>query len=148
MNDAVSTLYQRVILDHHRTPRNFRVISGAAHVEGHNPLCGDRIMVYVQISDGLITDAAFEGVGCAICISSASLMTETVRGKSLRELGRLSQRVHDLVTAAPGAPADDLGALSSLAGVRQFPVRVKCALLPWHTLLAAARGEPQTVSTE
>lgn len=149
MTADVLALYQRVILDHYRRPRNFGpLVDGARHAEGNNPLCGDRVSVYVRVSEDIITEATFDGVGCAICIASASLMTEAVRGKTIAEVDRWSQRVHDLVTAAPGARVDDLGAVAALAGVRQFPVRVPCALLPWHTLRAAAHEDDKVASTE
>jgi nitrogen fixation NifU-like protein len=151
MTGDVLGLYQQIILDHYRNPRNLRpLVDGARHAEGHNPLCGDRITVYVRLSDDghLLTDASFEGDGCAICIASASLMTEIVRGKTVAEIDRLAQGVHDLVTAAADAPVDDRDGLVALAGVRQFPVRAKCALLPWHTLHAAVHDRDTIVSTE
>ena len=148
MTSDVLTLYQAVIRDHNRKPRNFRSLEGGQHADGNNPLCGDRVTVYVRVADGVITEAAFQGVGCAIFTASASLMTETVQGKTVAELDALCQQVHDLVSAGPGAADDDLGELSALAGVRQFPVRAKCALLPWHTLRAAAHHDSAIVSTE
>jgi nitrogen fixation NifU-like protein len=149
MTASVLALYQQVVVDHYRRPRNVgRLVDGAQHADGDNPLCGDRITVYVRVSGRVITGATFEGAGCAICVASASLMTETVRGKTIAEVDRLGQRVSDLVTGAPGAPVDDLGELTALAGVRQFPVRAKCALLPWHALRAAIHGHDKVVSTE
>lgn len=149
MTGDVLALYQQTILDHYRRPRNCGPLpAGARHAEGNNPLCGDRITVHARVSGNVITGASFEGAGCAICIASASLMTESVHGKTIAEVDRLGQRVHDLVTAAPGAPAEDLGELTALAGVRHFPVRAKCALLPWSTLRAAAHAENNVVSTE
>ena len=151
MTGDVLGLYQQVILDHYRNPRNLRpLVDGARHAEGNNPLCGDRITVYVRLSDEghLLTDATFEGAGCAICIAAASLMTEIVRGKTIAEIDRLAQRVQVLVTAAAESPVDDGDGLVALAGVRQFPVRAKCALLPWHTLRAAVHEPDHIVSTE
>jgi nitrogen fixation protein NifU and related proteins len=151
MTGDVLGLYQQIILDHYRNPRNLRPFAdGARHAVGNNPLCGDRITVYVRLSETghILTDATFEGAGCAICIASASLMTEIVRDKTVAENDRLGQRVHDLVTAAAEAPIDDLNGLVALAGVRQFPVRMKCALLPWHTLHAAVHELDTIVSTE
>jgi len=141
-------LYQGVILDHNRAPRNFRVLDGGQCADGNNPLCGDRVTVYVRVVDGIITDATFQGVGCAIFTASASLMTEAVRGKTVAELNALCERVHGLVSAGPGTATDTLGKLSALAGVRQFPVRAKCAMLPWHALRAAAHRDGSVVSTE
>jgi len=148
MIDEVLALYQQVILDHNRTPRNFRVIEGGRRAHGDNPLCGDRLTVYVKEEGGRITDASFQGVGCAICIASASLMTGVVRGKTADEIDALGDRVRDIVSAAPGAPVDDPGGLSALSGVRRFPVRAKCALLPWRTLHAAIRDPNVVSSTE
>ena len=130
-------LYQEVILDHNRRPRNFRVIENGRKAEGYNPLCGDRVTVYVRVEDGRVADASFQGSGCAISTASASLMTDSIKGKTLAEVEALFGRFHEMITRAPNEPIDDLGKLSVLAGVRQFPVRVKCASLPWHTLRSA-----------
>jgi nitrogen fixation NifU-like protein len=148
MSSDLQELYQEVILDHNRRPRNFRTIADARKAEGYNPLCGDRLTVYLRVQDGRIADASFEGSGCAISKASASMMTESVKGKTLEEAEDLFQRFHRLITRAPDEPVDDLGKLSVFAGVRQFPVRVKCASLPWHTLRAAAEARPDQVSTE
>ena len=148
MTSDLDDLYQDVILDHHRRPRNCRALAGGRRAEGSNPLCGDRITVYARVSEDVITEATFEGAGCAICIASASLMTEIVRGRTIADVDVLSQRVQDLITARPGAPVDEIGLLSALVGVRQFPIRAKCALLPWHTLHAAAHENDNTISTE
>lgn len=149
MTADILALYQDVVLEHSRRPRNFGPLDGAARrAEGHNPLCGDRMTVHVRVSDRIVTRATFEGVGCAICIASASLMTEVVTGKTIAEVDALQRHVHDLVTAGAHPPTDDSGALSALAGVRKFPVRAKCALLPWHTLHAATDGDEAVVSTE
>ena len=141
-------LYQEVILDHNRRPRNFRVLDGARHAEGFNPLCGDRLSVYVRLDDGVISDVSFQGSGCAISKASASLMTESLKGKSIAEAAALFDRFHDMITAPPGSPVDQLGKLTALAGVREFPVRVKCASLAWHTLRAAMNARDEVVSTE
>ena len=141
-------LYQEVILDHNRRPRNFRVIENGRKAEGYNPLCGDRVTVYVRVEDGRIADASFQGSGCAISKASASLMTDSIKGKTLAEVEELFGRFHEMITRPPDEPIDDLGKLSVLAGVRQFPVRVKCASLPWHTLRSAADTRDDVVSTE
>jgi nitrogen fixation NifU-like protein len=148
MSEDVRDLYQQVILDHDKRPRNFRSIGDARRAEGHNPLCGDRLTVYVRIEDGVIRDVSFEGSGCAISRASASLMTETIKGRTLAEADALHQQLHAMMTAAPDAPVADLGPLTALSGVRQFPVRVKCATLAWHTLRAAADSHGAVVSTE
>jgi nitrogen fixation protein NifU and related proteins len=141
-------LYQEVILDHNKRPRNFRTIeSPSHHAEGYNPLCGDRLNLYVQVSGDTITDVAFEGSGCAISKASASLMTDALKGKTVAEANSLFERFHRVVTTPPDQPVEDLGKLSVLAGVREFPVRVKCASLAWHTLKAALDRE-QIASTE
>ena len=144
-------LYQAVILDHHKKPRNYRVLPGAnRHAEGYNPLCGDKVTVYVQVENDVVRDISFRGTGCAISTASASMMTESLKGKSRAEAEALFKTFHDLVAgdhpAAEGAPG--LGKLAVFAGVREFPVRVKCATLAWHTLRAALEGGDQTVSTE
>lgn len=144
----LTDLYQEVILDHNRRPRNFRKIEAPSHhAEGYNPLCGDRLNLYVQVSGDVITDMAFEGSGCAISKASASLMTDALKGKTVAEADSLFQRFHRVVTTPPDQPVEDLGKLSVLAGVREFPVRVKCASLAWHTMKAALDRE-QIVSTE
>jgi nitrogen fixation NifU-like protein len=141
-------LYQEVILDHNRRPRNFRVLDAGRKAEGYNPLCGDRLTVYLRIEDGMIADASFQGSGCAISKASASLMTESVKGKSVADADALFGRFQRMITAAPDSPVDQLGKLTALAGVRQFPVRVKCASLAWHTLQAALQARDAVVSTE
>jgi nitrogen fixation NifU-like protein len=144
----LTDLYQEVILDHNRRPRNFRTIASPSHhAEGYNPLCGDRLNLYVQVNGDTITDVAFEGSGCAISKASASLMTDALKGKTVSEANSLFERFHRVVTTPPDQPVEDLGKLSVLAGVREFPVRVKCASLAWHTLKAALDREP-TTSTE
>jgi len=145
-------LYQEVILDHGRKPRNFRALDEpCVRADGHNPLCGDRITVYARIADQAIVEVTFEGTGCAICMASASLMTQALRGVSREESQRKFEALHDVVTGVrePEDAADELGKLGVLAGVRQYPVRIKCATLAWHTLRTAMSGaQQQTVSTE
>ena len=149
MTADLQDLYQEVILDHNRCPRNFRAIENGRRAEGYNPLCGDKLTVYLRVEGDRIVDAAFEGAGCAISKASGSLMTESVKGKTLAEAEALFRRFHRMVTAAPSeAPTDDLGKLSVLAGVREFPVRVKCATLAWYALRAAAAAPDTVVSTE
>lgn len=145
-------LYQQIILDHNRRPRNFRKLDDANHsAEGNNPLCGDIITVFVRVENDTIADVGFQGSGCAISQASASLMTETVKGKSLEEAERLFEAFHTLVTSGDEGHAERgkaLGKLAALGGVRRFPARVKCANLPWHTLRAALVGAAKSVSTE
>ena len=138
----LSDLYQEVILDHNRRPRNFRAIeSPTTKQEGYNPLCGDRLTLYVTVDGNVIKDVAFQGSGCAISKASASLMTEQIKGKTIEQARALFDRFHSMITSDPGTPADDLGKLSVLAGVREFPTRVKCASLAWHTMKAAVAHE-------
>ena len=147
----LNDLYQQVILDHNRKPRNFHSIEHpSGKSEGYNPLCGDRITVYVQLEGDRIKDVSFEGNGCAISKASASLMTESVKGKSKEEIEKLYTQVHQMLTAGPDASVDleGLGKLAAFAGVREFPVRVKCATLAWHTLNAALLGKEEPISTE
>ena len=142
-------LYQEVILEHSKHPRNFRALESANHrAEGFNPLCGDRFTVYVDVKDGAIQDIAFQGSGCAISKASASMMTQTLKGKSESEAESVFTRFHDLVTGQDGAAGDELGKLAVFSGVSEFPLRVKCATLAWHALRAALRGEQEAVSTE
>jgi nitrogen fixation NifU-like protein len=146
-------LYQEVILDHSKKPRNFRELPEAnRRADGHNPLCGDRATVYVRVDGDRVSDVAFKGSGCSISTASASMMTESVKGKSRAEVERLFTRFHDLVTASPDkadqVAAPELGKLAVFSGVCEFPVRVKCASLPWHTLKAALDGAAAPVSTE
>jgi nitrogen fixation NifU-like protein len=148
MSAELQDLYREVILDHNRRPRNFRALEGARKAEGHNPLCGDRLTVYLRVNDEVIADVGFEGSGCAISTASASLMTESVKGKTVAEAAALFDRFQRMVTAPPDGPVDDLGKLSALAGVREFPIRVKCASLAWHTLRAALDARSELVSTE
>ncbi len=142
-------LYRDVILDHNRHPRNFGPLAGANHhAEGHNPLCGDRLSLAVLLNGERIEDIRFEGRGCAISTASASLMTEAVKGKDRAGARQLFDRVHALLTQPDAAPDDSLGKLAALSGVREFPARVKCASLCWHTLNAALSSDDATVSTE
>lgn len=144
----LSELYQEVILDHNRRPRNFRALAGASHsAEGYNPLCGDRLTLYLDVQADVITDAAFEGAGCAISKASASMMTDAIKGRTVAEARALFDRFHRMVTTPPGEAVEDLGKLSAFGGVREFPVRVKCASLAWHTMKAALERQQQT-STE
>jgi nitrogen fixation NifU-like protein len=144
----LNDLYQEVILDHNRRPRNFHAIADATHrAEGYNPLCGDRLTLYMKVDGDVIADLAFEGAGCAISKASASMMTDALKGRSVGEARALFDRFHRMVTTPPEATVEDLGKLSVLAGVREFPVRIKCASLAWHTFRAALEHEQRT-STE
>jgi nitrogen fixation NifU-like protein len=146
----LTDLYQEVILDHNRRPRNFRAIEQATRKqEGYNPLCGDRLTLYVTLEGDVIKDVAFQGVGCAISKASASLMTDALKGKTIDEARSMFDQFHDMVMSPPETPAPDLGKLSVFAGVREFPTRVKCASLAWHTLKAAVSDQGAgPVSTE
>jgi nitrogen fixation NifU-like protein len=141
-------LYQEVILDHNRQPRNFRVLDNGRKAEGYNPLCGDRLTVYLRVEHDVIADISFYGSGCAISKASASLMTESIKGKSVADAKVLFNSFQQMITAPPDSPVDRLGKLTALAGVRQFPIRIKCASLAWHTLQAAIDARDETVSTE
>ena len=147
----LADLYQQVIVEHNRSPRNFKKVPAATHhADGNNPLCGDHITLEVALDGDVIREIGFQGSGCAISQASASLMTAAVQGKTRAEADRLFHTFHDMVTGGPDAPADaaTLGKLAAFAGVRQFPARVKCAILSWHTLHAALAEEPTPVSTE
>ncbi len=150
MSDELRELYQEVILDHGKRPRNLREIPGASRTaEGYNPLCGDRATVYLTLDGDVVKDASFVGKGCSISTASASMMTEAVKGKTRAEAEALFERFHALVTGEPArADAPELGKLAVFSGVSEFPVRVKCASLAWHTLKAALQGEAKPVSTE
>lgn len=145
-------LYQEVILDHSKKPRNYRVLEGADHhAEGYNPLCGDRVTIYLKTENDRISDVSFQGSGCAISTSSASLLTETLKGKTIDEADALFEKFRALVTGeSNGKMAGDatLGKLAVFSGVAEFPMRVKCATLAWHTLRSALKDEEKTVSTE
>lgn len=150
MND-LRELYQQVILDHSKKPRNFRQIEAATHhAEGYNPLCGDRISVYVTLEGDTVTDVSFTGSGCAICTASASMMTQSVKEKTTGQIQALFTKFRNLLTGATEADqaSDDLDKLTVFAGVREFPMRVKCATLPWHTVKAAIEQHDDVISTE
>jgi nitrogen fixation NifU-like protein len=143
-------LYQQVIVDHSKRPRNLHPLEGANRkVEGYNPLCGDKITIYAKVENDVIADISFEGSGCAISTASASLLTESLKGKTLAEAEALFESFHDLLTGLePAAEAPTLGKLVVFSGVCDYPTRVKCATLAWHTLHAALSGEGEKVSTE
>jgi nitrogen fixation NifU-like protein len=147
-------LYQEVILDHSKHPRHFREMPESnRHADGHNPLCGDRVTVYLHLAGDVVEDVSFKGAGCSISTASASMMADALRGKSVDEVKALFDRFHDLVTSDPSHAAENLDAASELgklavfSGVCEFPMRVKCASLPWHTMKAALEGEARA-STE
>lgn len=147
----LSDLYQEVILDHNRRPRNFGTLAGATRIaNGHNPLCGDKLKLYLRLEGDRIAEIAFEGSGCAISKASASLMTDAVKGRSKVEALGLFDRFHQVVTTPMDEAIDEasVGKLAVLAGVREYPARVKCASLPWHTLKAALDGADEPVKTE
>ena len=143
-------LYQELILDHGRRPRNFRPIGGGSRsAEGYNPLCGDKVKVYVSMDGNTVEDISFEGAGCAISTASASIMTETLKGKTRAEVDELFRTFHDLVTGQKAQlESPELGKLAVFSGVSEFPIRVKCATLSWHTLRAALNDTDEVVSTE
>jgi nitrogen fixation protein NifU and related proteins len=142
-------LYQEVIFDHYKKPHNYHALAGANHIaHGHNRLCGDKLTVYLDVEGDVIRDLSFEGNGCAISTASASLMTDALKGKKLDEVEHLFQEFHHMVTHDDAEPDPDLGKLEVLAGVREFPARVKCATLAWHTLQAALKDRAAPVSTE
>jgi len=144
-------LYQDLIIDHSKRPRNFRVLETANHTsEGYNPLCGDKVTVFLELEQDRVKNISFQGSGCAISTSSASVMTESVKGKTLAEVEALFDVFHNLVTGKPadGGATPELGKLAVFSGVSEFPVRVKCATLAWHTLHAALQDKGEPVSTE
>ena len=150
-SDNKRNLYEKVILDHNKNPRNFAEMPDCDHcADGYNALCGDQFTVYLKVEDGVIADVTFKGCGCAISKSSASIMTTLLKGKTPQEAEELFTKFHKLVTAPPDAPAEeqDLGKLAVFCGVRDYPVRVKCATLAWHTMLAALDEKKEVVSTE
>ncbi len=141
-------LYQEVILDHNKRPRNFRVLEPCSHhADGYNPLCGDQVTVYLDVEDEVIRDVSFQGSGCAISTASASLMTDALKGKPITEVEALFEQFHDLVTGA-AQPSAKVGKLAVLAGVQDYPSRVKCATLAWHTVKAALENRSEPVKTE
>jgi nitrogen fixation NifU-like protein len=144
----INDLYQETILDHSKRPRNFRLLEDANRkAEGYNPLCGDQCKVFLRENNGVLAEVTFQGAGCAISTASASLMTETLKGKTIAEAEALLAKFHDLLTTDQSLPKD-LGKLVVFSGVREFPARVKCATLAWYTLRAALRGTGEVVSTK
>lgn len=144
-------LYQEMIIDHNRRPRNFQKLDGAScSLEGYNPLCGDRIILDLHVEDDVITDVGFQGAGCAISRAAASMMTESIKGKSKPEVEEIFNAFHQMIVRGPGSDfdADKLGDLQILSGVSEFPTRVKCVMLSWHTLRSALQGRGESVSTE
>lgn len=151
MMSALCELYQEVILDHNRSPRNFRKMEDADRkVEGNNPLCGDQYTIYLKLEDDIIKDISFEGRGCAISKASASVMTSVVKGKTQEEAALLFEKFHTLVTGEldPADQVEGLGKLAAFAGVSEFPARVKCAILAWHALRSALQAREEVVTTE
>jgi len=144
---VIDDLYQEVILDHSKRPRNFGSLENpSAHAEGFNPLCGDRLTLELKLDNGIVQDARFKGAGCAISVASASLMTEMLKGKTREEAEQLFEKFHQMLTTDAAVP--ELGKLAVFSGVREFPARVKCATLAWHTLHAALQNSEERVSTE
>jgi len=150
VNDELRELYQDVIIEHSKRPRNYHPMAAGAHkADGYNPLCGDTVTVYVDLDGDRVHDVSFQGHGCAISTASASVMTETLKGKTRAEVEQLFKTFHDLVTGkSERADPDRLGKLAVFAGVSEFPIRVKCATLCWHTARAALEGREEPVSTE
>jgi nitrogen fixation NifU-like protein len=151
MDSELRELYQQVILDHNKSPRNFRKLVNANYeAEGYNPLCGDRIDVFIKLENDIVKDISFQGSGCAISKASASLMTSMLKGKSKAEAEELFNKFHDLITGKLGdnPSIEDLGKLAVFAGVKEFPARVKCASLAWHTMQSALSKEEKVISTE
>jgi nitrogen fixation NifU-like protein len=147
MSDDLTDLYQQVILDHCRQPRNFRELEAATcSARGHNPLCGDQLQLFLRLDGDCIREATFIGSGCCISKASASLLTESVKGRNAAEVKALFERVHRMITT--GRVGEEVGKLAVFAGVHKFPARVKCAILPWHAVLAALSGEMTAVTTE
>ncbi|HEX4309122.1 MAG TPA: SUF system NifU family Fe-S cluster assembly protein [Acidobacteriaceae bacterium] len=142
-------LYQEVILEHSKAPRNFKALEGANHkAEGYNPLCGDRFTVYLEMDGDKIREVGFQGAGCAISKASASMMTQSVKGKTKAEAEKIFAQFHELVTGHSQEHEGELGKLAVFSGVSEFPMRVKCATLAWHTLEAALEGKQEKISTE
>lgn len=145
----IKDLYQEVIVDHNRNPRNFGKIEDATKtLDGYNPLCGDKLTLYLKTKDNQIEDISFDGSGCAISVASASLMTDIMKGKKLDEAEALFDKFHHLITSDDDLDISDLGKLAALAGVRDYPARVKCASLCWHTLHSVIQGDDSPVTTE
>ena len=148
MFDDLSDLYQQVILDHSKSPRNFRPLANPSRTaQGHNPLCGDNVTLFIRFDGDMIADISFQGSGCAISKASASLLTESLKGRRRDEVRLIFDRIHQMVTTGQTGGAD-LGKLAVFAGVHKFPARVKCAILPWHAVLAAVEGQDEPVTTE
>jgi nitrogen fixation NifU-like protein len=150
LSSELNELYQQVIVDHAKRPRNFRVLSEANRkVDGYNPLCGDKVTIYAKVEDGVVRDISFQGSGCAISTASASLLTEALKGKTLADAEALFESFHDLVMGLhPAHDEPGLGKLAAFSGVCDYPTRVKCATLAWHALHAALEGDQPVVSTE
>jgi nitrogen fixation protein NifU and related proteins len=151
MNNELKELYQEVILDHNKSPRNYKKLESANHfAEGYNPLCGDKVNIYLDIEENKIEDISFQGSGCAISKASASLMTSSLKGKSIEEAKKLFEKFRELITGKNNDELDieELGKLAVFAGVKEFPSRVKCASLAWHTMLSALNNEKKLVTTE
>ena len=147
MFDDLTELYQQLLLDHSKSPRNFRVLPDANRIaQGTNPICGDNYTLYARMDGDVVQELTFQGSGCAISKASASLLTESLKGKTKAEVKVMFDKVRDLITT--GHSDGDLGKLSALGGVHRFPVRIKCAILPWHAVAAAVEGRGETVSTE
>ncbi len=148
MSDDLSDLYQQVILDHSKSPRNFRKLEGANRTaQGYNPLCGDNVTMFLQMDGDVIKDISFQGSGCAISKASASILTDAVKGRSKAEVKSMFDKVHELLTTGKW-DTESAGKLAVFAGVHKFPARVKCAILPWHAVLSAMEGKNEPVSTE
>ena len=146
----LSELYQVILLEHNSKPRNYRKVEDANHTaDGYNPLCGDQITLYLKVEDDVITDVGFQGVGCAISRASASMMTQSIKGQSVAKATEVFDEFRKMLTE-PGAELDydELGDLETLAGVSEFPTRIKCAILAWHTLRAALDGKGESATTE
>ncbi len=145
----LNELYQQLIIDHGRHPRNFTVLANATHqLEGYNPLCGDKLIVFIRHDNNAVEDISFQGSGCAISVASASLMTEAIKGKSVAEVTEIFNDFHHLVTSSGESNTEKLGKLSALGGVAEYPMRVKCATLCWHTMLGAINSAQAPASTE
>jgi nitrogen fixation NifU-like protein len=147
MFDDLSDLYQEVILDHSKSPRNYSKLTGANRTaQGHNPICGDHVTMYLNLDGNVVKDISWQGSGCAISRASASILTSALKGKTVPEVKALFSQVHDMVTT--GKTNGDVGKVAVFAGVHKFPARVKCAILPWHAAIAAVEGKSEPVSTE
>lgn len=147
MSDNLTELYQETILEHSRRPRNYRVLAdGNCVAEGNNPTCGDTFTVFIRMEGDVLSELSFQGAGCAIAMASASMLTETLKRKTKAEAKRIFSEVHNMLTT--GSAKRDIGKLGVLVGVHRFPIRVKCALLPWHAAMAAMEGRAEIVSTE